>query len=72
VHRAIVPSRLGAELGSRSTGLRPINAATQLAMGRRVLGLTDACLFMKRARVLQELFGDAAFHADRAALLSGY
>jgi hypothetical protein len=29
-------------------------------------------LFMKRARVLQELFGDAAFQMDRAALLSGF
>ena len=34
------------------------------------MGMTDELdlgLFMKRARVLQELFGDAAFHADRLA-----
>jgi alkylation response protein AidB-like acyl-CoA dehydrogenase len=39
------------------------------------IGMTDELeigLFMKRARVLQELFGDAAFHMDRAARLTGY
>jgi len=39
------------------------------------IGMTDELeigLFMKRARVLQELFGDASFQMDRAALLSGY
>lgn len=39
------------------------------------IGMTDAIdvgLFMKRARVLQELFGDAGYHADRAARLAGY
>ena len=39
------------------------------------MGMTDAFdlgLFMKRARALQELFGDAHFHADRFATLNGY
>ncbi len=39
------------------------------------IGMTDELeigLFMKRARVLQELFGDASVQMDRAALLSGY
>ena len=39
------------------------------------MGMTDEFeigLFMKRARVLQELFGDASFHMDRLALLNGY
>jgi alkylation response protein AidB-like acyl-CoA dehydrogenase len=39
------------------------------------MGMTDEFdigLFMKRARVLQELFGDAAFHMDRLATLRGY
>ena len=34
------------------------------------IGMTDEFdigFFMKRARVLQELFGDASFHMDRAA-----
>jgi acyl-CoA dehydrogenase len=39
------------------------------------MGMTDEFdigLFMKRARVLQELFGDAAYHTDRLATLRGY
>jgi len=39
------------------------------------MGMTDAFdlgLFMKRARTLQELFGDAHFHADRFATLNDY
>jgi hypothetical protein len=32
----------------------------------------DIGLFMKRARVLQELFGDAAYHTDGLATLRGY
>ena len=39
------------------------------------IGMTDAVdigLFMKRARVGQELFGDARFHGDRIARLRGY
>ncbi len=39
------------------------------------IGMTDAFemgFFMKRVRVLQELFGDASFHEDRLATLSGY
>ncbi|MGA0795568.1 MAG: acyl-CoA dehydrogenase family protein [Quisquiliibacterium sp.] len=39
------------------------------------MGMTDAFdigLFMKRARVVQEWLGDANFHADRFARLSGY
>jgi alkylation response protein AidB-like acyl-CoA dehydrogenase len=39
------------------------------------IGMTDEFdigLFMKRARVCAELFGDAGFHADRLARLQGY
>jgi alkylation response protein AidB-like acyl-CoA dehydrogenase len=39
------------------------------------MGMTDAFdmgLFMKRARVLQELLGDVGFHVDRVAALRGY
>ena len=39
------------------------------------MGMTDDFdlgLFMKRVRVLQELFGDASFHGDRLARLNGY
>ena len=39
------------------------------------MGMTDAFdigLYMKRQRVLAELFGDADYHAERLARLSGY
>ncbi len=39
------------------------------------IGMTDEYdigLYMKRARVLAELFGDANFHADRLAIAAGY
>ena len=39
------------------------------------IGMTDEYdigLYMKRDRVLNELFGDAAFHADRLARMRGY
>lgn len=39
------------------------------------MGMTDEFeigFFMKRARVLQELLGDANFHADRLARINGY
>lgn len=39
------------------------------------MGMTEALdfgLFMKRARVLQELWGDSGFHADRLARMHGY
>ena len=39
------------------------------------MGMTDEFeigFFMKRARVLQELFGDANFHADRLARINRY
>ena len=32
----------------------------------------DIGLFLKRAQVNAVLFGDAAFHADRAATMLGY
>jgi acyl-CoA dehydrogenase len=51
---------------------RAVQEGVQLHGG---IGMTDELeigLFMKRARVLQELFGDASYQMDRAALLSGY
>jgi alkylation response protein AidB-like acyl-CoA dehydrogenase len=39
------------------------------------IGMTDEAdigLYMKRARVLAELFGDANFHADKLARAAGY
>ena len=54
------------------TANRAVQEAVQMHGG---IGMTDELeigLFMKRARVLQDLFGDAAFQMDRAALLSGF
>ncbi|HEY6511179.1 MAG TPA: acyl-CoA dehydrogenase family protein [Burkholderiaceae bacterium] len=54
------------------TANRAVQEGVQMHGG---IGMTDELeigLFMKRARVLQELFGDASFQIDRAALLSGY
>ena len=51
---------------------RAVQEAVQMHGG---IGMTDELeigFFMKRARVLQALFGDASYHLDRAALLSGY
>ena len=39
------------------------------------IGMTDEYdvgFYMKRARVLAEMFGDANYHADRVARASGY
>jgi alkylation response protein AidB-like acyl-CoA dehydrogenase len=55
-------------------------ASTTLAVQEAVqlhggIGMTDEFdigLFMKRARVGQELFGDAGFHADRVARMQNY
>ena len=39
------------------------------------IGMTDEYdigLFMKRDRALEEFFGDARYHAERVARMSGY
>jgi len=39
------------------------------------IGMTDEYdigFYMKRARILAEMFGDANFHADRLAVAAGY
>lgn len=54
--------------------------ATTLAVNEGVqmhggIGMTDAYdigFYMKRARVLAELWGDSGFHADRLAVAAGY
>ena len=55
-----------------STATLAVQEAVQMHGG---IGMTDEFeigFFMKRARVCQELFGDANFHADRLARLYGY
>jgi alkylation response protein AidB-like acyl-CoA dehydrogenase len=61
-----------AKARSALTANRAVQEAVQMHGG---IGMTDELeigLFMKRARVLQELFGDASFQMDRAALISGF
>ena len=51
---------------------KSLNEAVQMHGG---IGVTDAFelgLFLKRARVLQQTFGDGAFHRDRYAHLRGF
>jgi acyl-CoA dehydrogenase len=54
------------------TANRAVQEAVQMHGGIGMTDELDIGLFMKRARVLQELFGDAAVQLDRAATLSAY
>ena len=49
-----------------------VREAVQMHGGMGMTDALDVGLFMKRARVLQELFGDANFHADMLAVSRGY
>ena len=49
-----------------------VQEAVQMHGGMGMTDELDVGLFMKRARVGQELFGDAGFHADRLARLHNY
>ena len=51
---------------------RAVQEGVQMHGGIGMTDELDIGLFMKRARVLQELFGDAGFHMDRAATMAGY
>jgi alkylation response protein AidB-like acyl-CoA dehydrogenase len=48
------------------------NEAVQMHGGIGVTDELDIGLFLKRARVLQQTFGDAGFHRDRYARLAGF
>ncbi len=54
------------------TANRAVQEGVQMHGGMGMTDELDLGLFMKRARVLQELFGDALVQMDRAAVLSGY
>jgi alkylation response protein AidB-like acyl-CoA dehydrogenase len=49
-----------------------VQEAVQMHGGMGMTDEFDIGLFMKRARVGQELFGDAGFHADRLARMQNY
>jgi alkylation response protein AidB-like acyl-CoA dehydrogenase len=63
---AIAKARAG------STVTRAVQEGVQMHGGMGMTDELDIGLFMKRARVLQELFGDAAFHANRLAMYREY
>lgn len=54
------------------TANRAVQESVQMHGGIGVTDELDMGFFMKRARVLQELFGDAAVQMDRAAVMAGY
>ena len=51
---------------------RAVQEGVQMHGGMGMTDQFDIGLYMKRARVLTEMFGDANFHADRLARASGY
>jgi alkylation response protein AidB-like acyl-CoA dehydrogenase len=63
---AIAKARAG------TSATRAVQEGVQMHGGMGMTDELDMGLFMKRARVLQELFGDANFHADRLARSRNY
>jgi alkylation response protein AidB-like acyl-CoA dehydrogenase len=55
-----------------STATRAVQEGVQMHGGMGMTDQFDIGFFMKRARVCEELFGDANFHADQLAQSRGY
>jgi alkylation response protein AidB-like acyl-CoA dehydrogenase len=55
-----------------STATLAVQEGVQVHGGMGMTDQFDIGFFMKRARVCQELFGDANFHADQLARMKGY
>jgi len=55
-----------------STANRAVQEGVQMHGGMGMTDEFDVGLYMKRVRTLQELLGDAGFHADRVAAMNGY
>lgn len=55
-----------------TTANRAVQEGVQMHGGVGMTDEFDIGLYMKRARTLQELLGDAGFHADRVATMNGY
>ena len=51
---------------------RAVQEGVQMHGGMGMTDEFDIGLYMKRARTLQELLGDAGFHAERVATMNGY
>ena len=54
------------------TATTAVQEGVQMHGGMGMTDEFDAGFYMKRARVLQELYGDANFHLDQLALRRGY
>jgi len=55
-----------------TTANRAVQEGVQMHGGIGMTDEFDVGLYMKRVRTLQELFGDAGFHAERVAAINGY
>jgi alkylation response protein AidB-like acyl-CoA dehydrogenase len=55
-----------------TTATRAVQEAVQMHGGMGMTDQFDIGFFMKRARVCQELFGDANYHADQLARMKSY
>src|SRR5882672_9440876 len=55
-----------------STATRAVQEGVQMHGGMGMTDQFDIGFFMKRARVCQELFGDANYHADQLARMKSY
>jgi alkylation response protein AidB-like acyl-CoA dehydrogenase len=63
---AVAKARAGA------TATRAVQEGVQMHGGMGMTDQFDIGFFMKRARICEELFGDANFHADRLARMRSY
>ncbi|CCE09243.1 putative acyl-CoA dehydrogenase [Bradyrhizobium sp. STM 3843] len=61
-----------AKARSGATATRAVQEGVQMHGGMGMTDQFDIGFFMKRARVCEELFGDANYHADRLAQMRGY
>ena len=55
-----------------TTATRAVQEGVQMHGGMGMTDQFDIGFFMKRARVCQELFGDANYHADQLARMRSY
>jgi alkylation response protein AidB-like acyl-CoA dehydrogenase len=66
------PAVAVAKARAGSTATRAVQEGVQMHGGMGMTDQFDIGFFMKRARVCQELFGDANFHADALARMKSY
>ena len=55
-----------------TTATRAVQEGVQMHGGMGMTDQFDIGFFMKRARVCEELFGDANYHADQLARMRSY